>query len=92
MSNLNLDHLDIFKVTYSATIIICKQQNENAACRLKNVLSNKEWTINKQARNVDYFARQSEATVCFVGNGFVFVKTHQNGITVKFSDTFFLKT
>ena len=48
MSNLNLDHLDIFKVTYSATIIICKQQNENAACRLKNVLSNKEWTINKQ--------------------------------------------
>ena len=42
--------------------------------------------------NVDYFARQSEATVCFVGSGFVFVKTHQNGITEKFSDTFFLKT
>ena len=48
--------------------------------------------LTKQGRNVDCFARQSEATVCFVGNGFVFVKTHQNGITVKFSDTFFLKT
>ena len=42
--------------------------------------------------NVDYFARQSEATVYFVGSSFVFVKTHQNGITGKFSDTFFLKT
>ena len=55
-------------------------------------IRNEQLTNKAKGRNVDYFARQSEATVCFVGNGFVFVKTHQNGITVKFSDTFFLKT
>lgn len=55
-------------------------------------IRNKQLTNKALGLNVGYFARQSEATVCFVGSGFVFVKTYQNGITGKFSDTFFLKT